>query len=236
MRRSAVQIDVAAIGQRPYDGHIETQVAKQPGRHGSGCAVGRIDGDLQVPQTARIRQGKEGVLDVRLDNVGAGRRRRGRAIDAPTLVGNDRLDFAFERLGELLAPPGKDLDAVVFERIVRRRYDNPGIEVHLTGHVGHRRCGDDAAARQHAAGRTDAARQLLLDPLAGFPGITPDDEVNRTAGAVSPAPRLRLRTGTPLSSRSPGAGTIWTRTFAFKSCVRRTTESDTPIVTSSSSA
>ena len=61
-------------------------------------------------------------------------RRRRSAIEARTAdggtasgSGDDRFNLAFECLGELLALARKDFDAVVFERIVRRRVD-PRVE------------------------------------------------------------------------------------------------------------
>ena len=80
---------------------------------------------------------------------------------AQSVARDDRLDLALERFGELLALAREDLDAVVLERIVRRRDHDAGVERHRRRDVRDRRRRDHAGARHRRALRSRAARQLL---------------------------------------------------------------------------
>ena len=89
---------------------------------------------LKRAEALRIGERREGMLDVRVDHVRVCRPGRVRRPgDLPAPVVDDVLDLALERLGELLAAAREHLDAVVFERIVRRGNDEPGVEPHAPG-------------------------------------------------------------------------------------------------------
>ena len=181
MRRAAIEIDVAAVGRRAQQVDVEAQLLEQPRRHRRRRAVRGVDGDPEAAEPLRLRQRQAGVRDVGVDDVSAFDRNVRGAADAPALVGDDRFDLALERFAELLAAPGEHLDAVVLERIVRGRDDQAGVVAHLAGDVG------DGRRRQHPGGgdvcafRAHAARELALDPLAGFPRIAPGDEAQLPA-------------------------------------------------------
>ena len=85
------------------------------------------------------------MRDVRVNDVRPLDRRIGRPVDRPAPVVNDGFHLALESLGEFLASPGKYLDAVVLERVVRRRNHEAGIEAHVARDVGDRRRGDYAS-------------------------------------------------------------------------------------------
>ena len=68
------------------------------------------------------------MIEVGADQIGVRRRARGSpALARPRRVGDDRFDLALDALGELLALAGEHLDAVVLERIVRRRDHHAGV-------------------------------------------------------------------------------------------------------------
>ena len=106
----------------------------------------------------------------------------GMSAEPPTCqlrVGDDRLDVALERLGELLAAAGEHLDAVVLERIVRGGDHETGVEAHRPRDVGDRRRRHDAGAREQRALGAHAARELALDPFARLARVAADDELER---------------------------------------------------------
>ena len=67
------------------------------------------------------------VIEIRADEIGARHVRRLAVARLPRRVGDDRFDLALDPLGELLAAAGEHLDAVVLERIVRRRDHDAGV-------------------------------------------------------------------------------------------------------------
>ena len=93
-----------------------------------------------------------------------------------------RYDLTLQRLGELLPSTGEHLDAVVLERIVRRGNHQAGVEPHLASDISDRRRRNHAGGGDRGAGRASTSRQLLLNPHAGFPGISADDETQRAQG------------------------------------------------------
>ena len=83
---------------------------------------------MQPRSGAGIRTDRAQVGEIALDQIRAAARRRRLAVgDVPRRVGDDRLDLALDALGELLAAPREHLDAVVLERIVRRRDHDAGV-------------------------------------------------------------------------------------------------------------
>ena len=162
------------------DEQVEAQVLEELRRNGRRRPIGRVDRDLRAGKALRIRKREARVRHVLVDDVGVVEARRGRGGHRPIRPRHDRLDFALERLGELLALAREHLDAVVLERIVRRRNHDPGIERHRRRHVGDGRRRDDAGARHARAFRARAARQLLFDPRARLARVAADHEPQRT--------------------------------------------------------
>ncbi len=122
MRRAAVEVDVAAVGllrsgraaSKPRSANSlgATVVVAPLAQSIASCApAGRFG----------VRKREARVREVRVDEFGVVDSAPRPSRAPPSRVGDDRLDLALERLGELLAPAREHLDAVVLERIVRRR-------------------------------------------------------------------------------------------------------------------
>ena len=113
-------------------------------------------------ETACTHDGPE--LEVRSSQICSGHRLRLTIPGGPRPVGNDRFHFAFDTIGEFLAPTREDFDAVVFERIVGRRNDDAHVIAFGPGEVGDRRCRHDASAHDGRTFTYRTVRELTLDP------------------------------------------------------------------------
>ena len=127
------------------------------------------------------------MFEVRVNARADVERRRVASRRRPRCIGDDGLDPLLVSLGEFLSAPGKDLDAVVFKRIVGRGDDNPKVVVARTRQVRNGRRRHDADGRDGRA--ADLAevrtRQVRVGGGAGLEvagdaplvGVDPLDEV-----------------------------------------------------------
>ena len=182
MRGAAIEVDVAPVGLIADHGEVEPEVTEEARRDSGGGAVRRVERELEATrgEPAGVRQRQAGVSDVRVDDVGPFDLRQAAGGNQPAGVRDDRFDVLFERVGELFAAAGEDLDAVVLERIVRGADDEPRVEAERARDVGGRGRGDDAGGGDGGPFRVDAPAELALDPVAGLAGIAADDEPQRT--------------------------------------------------------
>src|SRR6185436_15069974 len=183
VRRSAVQVDVAAVGMHADEAGVETQVGENLGRDRGGGAVGAVHRNLHPRATGRRRQDLDQVPFVLLAVV---HRRHGGGVGrhAPGRVVHHRLDLPLEHFGELLARAREHFDAVVAKRVVRRRDHHAGGEA-LT------RCQVSDRGRRHHAGTDErgplahhARGQFLLDPGSRLAGVAPGEKAQRPADPI----------------------------------------------------
>ena len=133
------------------------------------------------------------VLDGPFDDVGA-----------PHLVAAQRdqvvaadvgLDLGLFVVGELDAEVAEDLDAVVGERVVRRRHHHAGIGCVLDDERRQTRGGDDAGDLDRAASARDAGHQGRFEHGAGDAGVAADEKPG--AGTAVAGQHVRPRRGRP---------------------------------------
>ena len=114
---------------------------------------------------------------------------------------------ALDVLGELLAAAREHLDAVVLERIVRRRDDDAGVvmseRARQIRHGGRRH---DAHARDRGAFAASAVRQLGLDPRPGLARVAADQQVRRPVPCGRPRDQCRAQTSDRRVIEGKGAG------------------------------
>ena len=126
------------------------------------------------------------MIEIGINEIHLRDRARLAAFRLPRIVGDDRLHLPLVALGELLAFAGEHLNAVVLERIVRRRDDDAGVVPLRAGEIRDRRRGHDAGARDCGAFTRRPVRELGLDPRARFTRVAADED---------PRPRRRGRCG-----------------------------------------
>ena len=192
MGRAAAQVDVAAIGLVTHHQRFEAQIAEQPGRHRRRGAVGAIDHQLESTGHGHAGEHHLQMTEIGRDEVGALDRHGITAGGLPAAVGDDLFDPALDGLRELFTASREHLDAVVFERIVRRRDDDTGVVSGFASQVGHRRRGHDANAGDRRPLARGAVGELGFNPITRFARVTSDQEAlgsHRRAAALVPAPR-----------------------------------------------
>ena len=149
MRRSAAEIDVAAVRFVVDDDRLDAEAREQPRRHRRRRAVRAVDGELERAERGDFGKHDAEVTEIRLDALH--RRQWTRVADGrqPGLVRHDGFDVPLHLFGELLACAREHLDAVVFERIMGRRDDDADV-------VAGRSCEVGDSGRRHDAGARDA--------------------------------------------------------------------------------
>ena len=174
MGRPAAEIDVPAVGSIADDDGLETEAREQaPAPRSSSRRSRSRCADPEPARARRLRKHGAQMIEVRADEVGArNRRRRRRPVARPRRVGDDRFDLAFDALGELLAPAREHLDAVVLERIVRRRDDDAGVVARAPRQIRDRR-------RRHDAGAGDGRLRRRRRARARASIQAPDSRVSR---------------------------------------------------------
>ena len=127
MSRPGVEVDVASVRLVADEEGVETEAAEQFRRHRRRRAVRAVD-DQREPLERRCF-GKHGtqVIQIRADKIGLRDPWRVTPLRAPRQIGDDGLDLTLHPFGELLAAPGKHLDAVVLERVVRGGDHDAGV-------------------------------------------------------------------------------------------------------------
>jgi len=126
MRRPALQVDVVAVRLIGNDDDLDAQSHEQLRRDRRRGAVGAINRQLEGTERCDFGEHHPQVIEVRLNAFFRRHRARFAAGGGPGGVGQDRLDVLLDGLGELLPAAGEQLDAVVFEWIVRGGDHDPG--------------------------------------------------------------------------------------------------------------
>src|SRR3954471_2931087 len=120
MSRAAAQVDVAPVRLLADDDRLETETREKLRRHGRGRAVGTIDRKDESLESSGLRKDGSQMIEVGTGQIDRAHWPGLAAARLPGGIGKDRFDGALIALGELLAFAREHLDAVVFERIVRR--------------------------------------------------------------------------------------------------------------------
>src|SRR6516162_3846598 len=137
--RSALAIDVEAVGLDPDRHHVGAELPQRLGNYLIGRAVGAVDDDAQPVEAHGARQCALGELDItpggNLDALGA--TKVGGFGELLAEVGVDqRFDMAFDLVGKFVAVRSEQLDAVVVEGIVRGRDHDAEIATQRAGQHG----------------------------------------------------------------------------------------------------
>ena len=212
MRRPALQVDVAAVGLIADHLDVEAHAAEQRRRHRRRRAVRAVDGQLESGQRLRFRNDRPKMIEVGADQIGVRDVRRlaspARVHDASARIASTSRSTRSVNFSPL---PGEDLDAVVFERIVRGRDHDAGVVAVRARQIRDGRRRHDADARHRRALARRAVRELALRSTRptracrGRRGISaalqPDPCVRPAAGRAR-APR---RAGGPSPDRAGNA-------------------------------
>ncbi len=179
-------VDVAAVGRVVEHVDRRAEAAQRVGGEGRERAVGAVDDDVQAVEATTVEGGDEGV-----EPLGHPRRRGrrdlversgGRGLGQEGVEGG--LELLLHVVGQLAAPGGEELDAVVGPRVVGGRDHRAG---HAPGgaHPRHRRGGHDPEALGPGAAGGEPAGEGRLDAGTRRTGVAADDE------ARGPAEHLR---------------------------------------------
>ena len=119
-RRAAILVDIQAIRRGTDARHLRTEFVKDVRRNVISRAMRTIDNDLQPAQIHVVRESALAEFDVApvgvVDTPHAPQLRRSNAAQRRV---DARLDARFQRIVELAAEFGKELDAVIVVRVVR---------------------------------------------------------------------------------------------------------------------
>ncbi len=178
VERTAVLVDVAAVGAGVGDDDFASEVREELRSNAGGGSVGAVDDDaLAVEREAR--DGGEEEADV----VGAVgfvhvRRRgllrwRGRGSElAEDLVLNRELS----RVGQLVAVGAEDLDAVILPGIVRGGDDDTCRKTVRVREESNSRSSDDTSVLDRGAPGSEAGGERSGDPTSGFAGVHAEED------------------------------------------------------------
>ena len=191
-RRPAIVIDVEAVGFDADRHHVGAEFPECVGRNAVCGAVGAVDDDAQAIKRKIARQGALGEFNVAvmhaIDALGAAEIAAG-GEPLGEIGRHELFDLVFGLVGQLVAVGPEQLDAVVVERVMRRRNHDPKIGAHRTGQHGDRR-GRHRAKQQHVhADRGETGHQRSLDHVAGQPGILADHHAMPVLTAAKGQPR-----------------------------------------------
>ena len=174
MGRAVAVVDVEPVGLAADDGDPGTGLTEGARGDLRGSSVRSVDDDVQSLEP--VRQGGQQVGDIAVSAVGE---RRDAADVTPggalPLVAQPVLDAVLEVVGELVAAPCEELDAVVGHGVVRGREHGTEVGVLLPHEVG------DGGGRQHAgvahvdAGRGEARHGRCGEELPRRPRVASDD-------------------------------------------------------------
>ena len=190
-RRAAFAIDIEAVGLDADRDDIGTELPERIRRHPVAGAIGAIDHHPQAFEREIARQRALGKFDVAVvdavDPLGAAE--FAAFGEAFVDVGVDQLfDAVLDLVRELVAVGPKKLDAVVVERVMRRRNHDAEVGAHRTGqHRNSRR--RHRSEQQHVhADRGEAGHQRGLDHVPGEPGILADHDTMTVFAAAEDEP------------------------------------------------
>ena len=119
------------------------------------------------------------MIEIRLDALRGRKRTRIAVSRAPAGVSNDRLDMPLDVFGELLPSSGEDLDAVVFEWVVRRGDDDAEVVAGCARQIRDSRSRHDTSADDGGAFGGRPMRELRFNPRTRFAGVTADENPGR---------------------------------------------------------
>ena len=176
VRRAAAHVDLAAIGIGVDDKDLGTERTQGGRRRLARCTVRAINGDLHTGKVdAALLQHRSRVVGVVEGGIGHGTRLSGLDLLAAQLL-DELLHLVLERIGQLVALPVEELDAVVFGRIVACRDDDTAVGTHLARDErdGGRR--DDADDSGLSAFRANAVNERLLEHGARLATIASDED------------------------------------------------------------
>ena len=185
--RAAVAVDVGAVGVAADPDDVGAQLTQRGGRDLVGGAVRAIDDDLEAVEAQAAWEGRLGRFDVAAGGVGQARGAAeilGGGESVGDAVSHQGLDLGLLLVGQLEAAGTEELDAVVFEGIVRGGDHDAEVGAqaarqHRDGGGGHR-----AHLRDVHAGGQEAGNQGVLDHVAGQAGVLADDDPVPMAAAV----------------------------------------------------
>ena len=176
MERSAVPVDVPAVGGVVEEDDVEAEVAEDAGRDDRARAVRAVQDDAESgrPQGGGKQAFEESRVFVEESGLGEDLGPFGPAGFRPAEDG--RFEAVLPVLPDLGPGRGEDLDAVVVIGVMGSREDDPGRERVLSGQIGDGRRRDDPGRDGLAAPFPEAADERLLHPGPGFAGVPADDD------------------------------------------------------------
>ena len=129
-----------------------------------------------------MRQNLSQVLDVIIDQMRLVQRLASCFRNDHPGIGDQRLDASLKGGVQLLAASGEDLDAVIFEGIVRRGDDDAGVERIGSCQICHPGVGSDARADDHWRPRRRSRR------VSSRSIHSPDSRVSRPSSTRTARP------------------------------------------------
>ena len=170
-------VDVPAVGLAADGVHRGAGAAVHVGPGERGRAVGAVDHDVQSGE--RPVDGRQHVPGVVLRRVGqvpdAADLGSGGTVAAVEPTDDRALDGCLERVGELVAAPAEQLEAVVGHRVVAGRDHQAEVGVVPAGEVGERGRRDDAGEQHLGTGAGQPGHHRGLEHLPAGAGVTADD-------------------------------------------------------------
>ena len=189
MRRAAAVVDVHPIRERVDHLDVGTEATQHLRHRLIGCTVRAVEDDLHAVETLGTRA--HHVVDVLVEEIVAILHhadilsRWTRFMVAVLQLADKSLQLVLYGIGQLVAVTAKELDAVIGERIVRRRDHNARVHLMLTCEIGNRRRWHDPREESGSARRADARRQRSLEHLARDTRIAPDQNARAYLGMCS---------------------------------------------------
>lgn len=177
--RAAFLVDVETIRLDADRNDVGAQLPQRFRHHPIGRAIGAIDHHAQAVEAEIARQRALGEFDVTImhavDAAGAPQARALRQAFVQAFV-EQLLDLLFDVVRKLEALRAEQLDAVVFEQIMRGRDHHPEIGAHRFRQHRHRRRRHRAEQQHIHADRGEARHHGVFDHVAGKTGILADHD------------------------------------------------------------
>src|SRR5262245_3082561 len=177
--RTAIPVDVEAVGFDANPDDFGAEFPQRLGRHFVGCPIGAIDHRPDTVEADVLRQRPLGEFDVALARaVDAGGAadllRLGEQVGAVAF--HQDLDRLLVLVGELVAVGTEQLDAVVAVRVVRGGDHHAKIGTQRPGQHGDGRRRHRTELEYVHAHRSEARDERGLDHIAGEPRILTDHD------------------------------------------------------------
>ena len=210
MGRTAVGVDVQAVGLDAHRADFRAQLIEGGRRDPVAGPVGAVDGDAQALQAQALGEAGLGDLDVAglgvvdaLDPAeGVGRCQ----IGVQRLI-HHRFNLQLDRIRQLVAVGAEKLDAVVEIGVVGGRDHHPDVGAHRAGHHGHARRRQRTEGPHVHPGRGEACDQRRLDHIARQTRVLADDDkVAAFVGRHEQTARREADTQGHLRSHRMGVG------------------------------